>query len=73
MQYNAGTGAGNFSRQRMKRRMKDKVRIADLPSAPVSEKEVLNIRERRKIETGLRKWEVIKEAQRLKRAGKNYF
>lgn len=57
----------------LKRRMKDKVRIADLSPAPICEKEVLNIRERRKIETGLRKWEVIKEAQRLKRAGKNYF
>ena len=55
----------------LKRRMKDKVRIADLSPAPICEKEVLNIRERRKIETGLRKWEVIKEAQRLKRAGKN--
>lgn len=52
----------------LKRRMKDKVRIADLSPAPICEKEVLNIRERRKIETGLRKWEVIKEAQRLKRA-----
>lgn len=56
----------------LKRSIGDKIKIADPSITPISEKEVLNARERRKVETGLRKWEVIKEVQHLKKAGKNH-
>jgi transposase len=56
----------------LKRKVGDKIKIVDPSIAPIPEKEVLNERERRKLETGLRKWEVIEEVQQLKQAGKNH-
>ena len=55
----------------LKRKVGDKIKILDSSSVPISEKEVLNTRERRKKETGLKKWEVAREAQRLKGSGRN--
>lgn len=56
----------------LKRKIKDKIRIVDTDAVPIQEKEVRNERERKKVETGLRKWEIIKEVKRLKQAGKNH-
>ena len=55
----------------MKRKIKDNIRIPDLSMAAITEKEVLNTRERRKVETVLKKWETARETQKLKRVGKN--
>lgn len=55
----------------LKRKVGDKIKILDSSSVPISEKEVLNTRERGKKETGLKKWEVAREAQRLKGSGRN--
>lgn len=55
----------------LKRTVKEKIKITDLSPVPISEKEVLNRRERRKIETGLMKWETVRKAQMLKRIRKN--
>ena len=55
----------------LKRTVMEKIKITDLSPVPISEKEVLNSRERRKVETGLMKGETAQEAQMLKRIGKN--
>ncbi len=55
----------------LKRKVKNRIKILDPLPVPISEKEILNARERKKVETGLKKWETAKEAQRLKRSGKN--
>ena len=55
----------------LKRKIKDNIKVPDLSTVPITEKEVLNTRERRKIETGLKKWETAREAQKLKESGKN--
>ena len=55
----------------LKRKVKNRIKILDPLPAPISEKEILNARERKKVETGLKKWETAKEAQRLKGSGKN--
>lgn len=46
----------------LKRKVGDKIKILDSSSVPISEKEVLNMRERRKKETGLKKWEVARKS-----------
>lgn len=55
----------------MKHKIKDKIKISDPSVVSIWEKEVLNTRERRKIETGLKRWEAAKEAQDLNKSGKN--
>ncbi len=55
----------------LKRRIKDNIRIPDLSTTVITEKEVLNTRERRKIETDLKKWETARGARKLKGDGKN--
>lgn len=55
----------------IKRVLGDKLRIVGTPSLPVLEKEIRNEREHKKVETGMKKWELIKEAKKMKQAGKN--
>lgn len=55
----------------LKSNVRDKIKISDLINVSMREKEVLNKRERRKIETGLKRWKVDREVQELSRAGKN--
>ena len=55
----------------LKRKVKNNIKIVDFSVVPVQKKEYLNKREQQKINTGLRKWEIIKEVQRLKAEGKN--
>ena len=55
----------------LKRKIRDNIKVPDLSTMPITEKEVLNTRERRKIETGLKKWETAREAQERKKSGKN--
>ncbi len=55
----------------LKRKIKDNIKVPDLSTVPITEKEVFNTRERRKIETGLKKWETAREAQKLRESGKN--
>lgn len=55
----------------IKRVLGDKLKIVAAASLPVREKEIRNKREQKKVETGMKKWEVIKEAKKLKQAGKN--
>lgn len=55
----------------LKRKVKNRIKILDPSPVPISEKEVFNTRERKKVETGLKKWEIVKEAQQLKKSGKN--
>lgn len=54
----------------LKRKIKDNIKVPNLSTVPITEKEVFNTRERRKIETGLKKWET-REAQKLRESGKN--
>lgn len=55
----------------LKSNVKDKIKISDHSSVSMREKEILNKREHRKIETGLKKWEAAREVQELSRSGKN--
>ena len=55
----------------LKRKIRDNRKVPDLSTMPITEKEVFNTRERRKIETGLKKWETAREAQERKKSGKN--
>lgn len=55
----------------LKRKMKDNIRILNPVAVPITEKEVINTRERKKIVTGLKKWGTAREAQKLKESGKN--
>lgn len=55
----------------LKRKVRDKIEVSDLSVVPIQEKEILNTRERRKIETGLKRWEAAREVQKLKESGKN--
>lgn len=50
---------------------RSRMKILDPSPVPILEKERLNAREQKKVGTGLRKWEIAKEAQQLKRFGKN--
>lgn len=55
----------------LKRKIRDNIKVSDFSTVPTAEKEVLNTRERRKIETGLKKWGSAREAQKLKESGRN--
>lgn len=55
----------------IKRVLGDKLKIASSTSQVVCEKEIRNKREQKKVETGMKKWEIIKEAKRMKQAGRN--
>ncbi len=55
----------------LKRKIKDNIKVPNLSIVPITEKEVFNTRERRKTETGLKKWETAREAQKLRESGKN--
>lgn len=55
----------------LKSNVRDKIKISGPSSVSMREKEVLNKRERRKIETGLKRWEAAREVQELSRLGKN--
>lgn len=55
----------------MKRTVGDKLKIVDSSPVSIKEKGILNERERWKLETSLRKWEIIKEVKQLKQKGKN--
>lgn len=55
----------------LKCKVRDSIKVSDLSTVPVAEKGVLNTCERRKIETGLKKLETAREAQKLKKSGKN--
>ncbi len=55
----------------LKRKIKDNIKVPNLSTVPITEKEVFNTRERRKTETGLKKRETAREAQKLRESGKN--
>lgn len=46
----------------LKRKVKNRIKVLDPSPVPILEKEILNARERKKVETGLKKWETAKEA-----------
>lgn len=56
----------------IKRTVSDKIRMVDTSATTIETKEVLNKREQKKVETGLKRWEVIKEVHRLKADGMNH-
>ncbi|SFR71125.1 hypothetical protein SAMN05661086_01192 [Anaeromicropila populeti] len=47
------------------------IKIADISTVPLHKKEYLSKRERRKVETGTRKWEIVRKAHQLKEEGNN--
>ena len=55
----------------LKKKLKDKIKIFDKSSTSMQEKEILNRREKDKVETGLRKWKIVEEVHRLKVEGKS--
>lgn len=55
----------------LKRIVDNHIKIVDTSIVPLQKKEYLSERERKKVETGTRKWEVIKKVHQLKEEGYN--
>lgn len=55
----------------LKRIVDNHIKIVDTSMVPLEKKEFLSERERKKIDTGIRKWEVIKKVHQLKEEGYN--
>ncbi len=55
----------------LKCKVRDKIKVLDLSVVSIQEKEILNRRERKKIEIGLKRWEAAREVHKLKESGRN--